>query len=153
MSRSHRKHRPPEAYKKPRHVLLTPRHNLRAQAARETRRLTDRALTPPPALYGELTDPLMYRILGVLGLTTADARAAAVGLSARRWCEVERFWPMRRRDPWLARFTPGPRRAGAVPPDTPLPDLPHEDAPVAFPHLADLPELGHRWTPRRPPCD
>lgn len=95
----------------------------------------------------------MYRILGVLGLTTADARAAAVGLSARRWCEVERFWPMRRRDPWLARFTPGPRRAGAVPPDTPLPDLPHEDAPVAFPHLADLPELGHRWTPRRPPCD
>lgn len=86
----------------------------------------------------------MHRILRVLGLEiVGEGRAAA-----------ERFWPLRRRDPWLARFTPGPHRAGAVPPDTPLPDfLPHEDAPVAFRHLADLPELGHRWTPRRPPCE
>lgn len=97
----------------------------------------------------------MHRILRVLGLEiVGEGRAAAERLSARRWYEVERFWPLRRRDPWLARFTPGPHRAGAVPPDTPLPDfLPHEDAPVAFRHLADLPELGHRWTPRRPPCE
>lgn len=89
----------------------------------------------------------------MLGLEiVGEGRAAAERLSARRWYEVERFWPMRRRDPWLARFTPSPHRAGAVPPDTPLPDPPHEDAPVAFPHLAELPELGHRWTPRRPPC-
>lgn len=112
-------------------------------------------MTPPEpeALAGDLSDEVLFRILRVLGLATHDDRAAAVGLSRRRWQETEHHPPMRRRDPWLARFTHGPPRAGAVPPDTPIaPEPPHDDPAIAFAHLADLPEIGHRWTPRAPPC-
>ena len=104
-------------------------------------------------LVGELTDEVAYRILRTVGLAVVGAaEAAAVQLAVRRWHEVERHWPMRRRDPWLARWTPGPDRAGSMPPDTPIdPEPPHEDAP-AFSDLADLHEIGHRWVPRAPPC-
>ena len=106
----------------------------------------------PEALAGDLSDEVLFRVLRVLGLATRDDRDAALRLTRRRWQETEHHPPLRRRDPWLARFTPGPPRAGAVPPDTPLAhEAPHADSP-AFAHLADLPEIGHRWVPRAPPC-